>query len=141
MADPSAESSEAYARRSHAHFLTREDLPLMVLHKASGAIIGGSGLHRIDWEVPRFEIGYWLQTSYTGQGYMTEAVTAVSNFAFNTLGAKRVEIRCDARNQRSAAVARRAGYVLEATVRQEMRHHLSHELRDTLIFARIVPDD
>lgn len=141
MAEPSAETSEAYARRGHANFLLREDLPLVVLHKASGVIIGGSGLHRIDWDVPRFEIGYWLHSGYTGQGYMTEAVKALADFAFDTLGARRVEIRCDAENQRSAAVARRAGFTLEATLRQEQRHHLNHKLRDTLIFARIVPDD
>jgi RimJ/RimL family protein N-acetyltransferase len=141
MVEPSAETSETYARRGYARFITREDLPLVILHKASGAIIGGSGLHRIDWEVPRFEIGYWLQTSYTGQGYMTEAVTALSHFAFHTLGAKRVEIRCDANNGRSIAVARRCGYPLEATLRQESRHHASGELRDTLIFARTAANE
>lgn len=140
MDEPSAGASESYARRGYARFITREDLPLVVLHKASGAIIGGSGLHRIDWEVPRFEIGYWLHTGYTGQGYMTEAVTAITHFAIHTLGARRVEIRCDARNERSVAVARRAGFTLEATLRQEQRHHLTGELRDTLIFARTLPD-
>jgi RimJ/RimL family protein N-acetyltransferase len=141
MVEPSAEISEAYARRGYARFISREDLPLMVLHKTNGAIIGGSGLHRIDWDVPRFEIGYWLQTSYTGQGYMTEAVTAISDFAFTVLGAKRVEIRCDALNKRSAAVARRVGYTLEATLHRESRHHVSHTLRDTLIFVRTVNDE
>ncbi len=91
-------------------------------------------MHRIDWDVPRFEIGYWVRTSLQGQGYITEAVNGISKFAFEQLKAERMEIRCDARNERSAAVARRAGYTLEAKLRRESRAP-DGSLRDTLIFA------
>jgi RimJ/RimL family protein N-acetyltransferase len=87
--------------------------------------------------VPRFEIGYWLHSDYTGRGLATEAVVALADFAFETLEAQRVEIRCDAGNERSAALARRAGFPLEATLHNHERRHLTDELRDTLIFARI----
>ncbi|MBK8988560.1 MAG: GNAT family N-acetyltransferase [Chloroflexi bacterium] len=140
MEEPTLEASEANVRRGYARFLTREDLWLMLLLKGTNTIIGGSGLHRIDWDVPKFEIGYWLSTPYTGQGYVAEAVTAVYHFAVHTLGAKRVEIRCDALNSRSIAVARRANFVHEATLRHERRNHITHELRDSMIFVRF-PDD
>ena len=123
-------------REGQLKFLAREDLWLMLVHKATGAIIGGSGLHRIDWNVPKFEIGYWVRTSYAGQGYVTEAVKRITDFAFDTLGARRVEIRCDVKNERSAAVARRAGYPLEATFHCDARDHFGH-LRDTYIFAKV----
>jgi RimJ/RimL family protein N-acetyltransferase len=134
---PDEEQYEANVRRGHTRFLNREDLWLMILLKETGLIIGGSGLHRIDWEVPKFEIGYWLATAYTGQGYMTEAVEAIANFAFEVLGAMRVEIRVDSNNHQSIAIPNRLGFALEATLRNESRHHLTHELRDTLIFAKI----
>lgn len=134
---PSAEDYEVRVREGQLKFLAREDLWLMLLLKGTHTIVGGSGLHRIDWSVPKFEIGYWVRTRFTGQGYATEAVNAIAAFAFDTLGARRVEIRCDARNARSVAVARRAGFTLEGTLRHEARHHLSNELRDTLVFARV----
>lgn len=137
MAEPTAEDSEANVRRGYANFINREDLWLLLLLKENGRIIGGSGLHRIDWDVPKFEIGYWLSTPYTGQGYMTEAVSAIADFAFDVLGAQRVEIQCDALNERSAAVARRLNFTHEGTLRHNRRNHLSNELRDTLIFAKI----
>jgi RimJ/RimL family protein N-acetyltransferase len=89
--------------------------------------------------VPRFEIGYWVRASLEGQGYITEAVNGITDFAFNVLGAMRVEIRCDARNTRSAAVAQRAGYVQEARMRCQRRDPFG-ELTDTLVFARIADD-
>jgi RimJ/RimL family protein N-acetyltransferase len=128
---------EARIREGQLKFLSREDLWMMPLLKGTDTIIGGCGLQRIDWNVPKFEIGYWVRTSYARQGYITEAAAGLTDFAFNTLGAKRVEIRCDARNERSAAVPRRLGFEHEATLRHHDRHHLTGALRDTLIFTKI----
>jgi RimJ/RimL family protein N-acetyltransferase len=136
---PDENGYEARVREGQLKFLAREDLWMMLILKGTDTIIGGSGLHRINWEVPKFEIGYWVSTPYAGQGYITEAVIGITDFAFDVLGAKRLEIRCDSRNERSAAVARRAGFELEATLRQDDRHHLTNALRDTLVFARIRP--
>lgn len=131
------EDVEANVRRGHTRFLAREDLWLMLFLRGTNTVVGGSGLHQIDWAVPKFEIGYWVRTSFAGQGYIKEAVTAVSHFAFATLEAKRVEIRCDANNVRSAAIPPKLGFVHEGTLRQDGRHHLSGELRDTMIFAKV----
>jgi len=130
---------EAAARRGAARWRTREDLMVSVWEKATGHYLGGSGLHRIDWSVPAFEIGYWLRTSAWGQGHISETVRVLCRFAFETLGANRVEIRCDGRNGRSIAVPRRLGFVQEATLRNQCRDG-SGELRDTLIFA-MTPED
>ncbi len=130
----SVAETETFARESALRFRNREDLPLALFRKSDGCYVGNSGLHRIDWDVPRFEIGYWVRTSLQGQGYITEAVNGITKFAFELLGAERMEIRCDARNERSAAVARRAGYVQEAKLRCESRAP-DGSLRDTLIFA------
>lgn len=134
---PDAEWYKARVREGQLEFLARKDLWLMLLLKGTHTIVGGSGLHRMNWDVPRFEIGYWVRTSYTRQGYITEAVAGITEFAFDQLGARRVEIRCDARNERSLAVARRLGFDHEGTLRCEDRHHLTHELRDTLIFSQV----
>lgn len=135
----SADDQEEFARRSAAQWLTREALMVGIWDRAAGQYLGGSGLHRIDWAVPAFEIGYWLRTSAWGQGYVSEAVRVLCRFAFETLGANRVEIRCDGHNERSLAVPRRLGFVQEATLRNETRDG-SGKLRDTLIFA-LTPAD
>jgi RimJ/RimL family protein N-acetyltransferase len=68
---------------------------------------------------------------------MTEAVNAIAAFAFDTLHARRVEIRCDERNTRSAAVARRCSFDLEGILRHNGRDHLNGELENTMVFAQI----
>ena len=86
--------------------------------------------------MPKFEIGYWCRTGYTGHGYITEAVKATTFLAIDTLGAGRVEIRCDPRNHMSARVAERAGFQLEATLHNN-ELGTDGSLRNTLIYSRL----
>jgi len=131
---PSLEESEERCRRAHARFLMRDDLPFALFLKTDGAFVGRCELHPMDWAVPSFEIGYWCRTCFQGQGYITEAVRAVTRFGFETLGANRIAIRCDPRNVRSRRVAERAGYRVEAELRDEQIAP-DGKLRNTLVFA------
>lgn len=58
LAEPSIESSERFCRDGYSNFLARRDLPLLLLRKQSGVMVGSSGLHRMDWSVPSFEVGF-----------------------------------------------------------------------------------
>ena len=135
---PTVEEEEGVVRRGRARFLTREDLRLLLFLKGTHTLVGGSGLHHMNWSVPSFEIGYWVRRRFAGRGYITEAVRGITRFAFETLGARRVEIRCDARNERSRRVAERAGYELEATLRNYAVAP-DGELHDTLVYVRLEP--
>lgn len=133
-----AEDSEASARLARVRFLERTELRMHLYLKGNGTLVGSSGLQRIDWEVPKFEIGYWCRTRLSGQGYTTEAVRGIAAFAFDVLGAKRVEIRYDPLNRPSARVAERAGFHLEGELRNEALG-TDGSLRNTLIFSAIPP--
>ena len=116
------DASEAYCRRMQARFILREDLVLLIFEKGSedraGPVLGAVGLHRIDWQMRTFELGYWRRTGLDGLGVVTEAVIALSRMAFDRLAARRVEIRMDDANQRSWKLAERAGYTWEGLLRQ-----------------------
>lgn len=132
---PTPEQSRANLRKARRNYLAGQDLRLNVFLKGTNTFIIGSGLHRIDWEVPKFEIGYWIRTPYSGQGYVTEAVNAIAQFAFEHLGAKRVEIRMDDRNERSWRVAERCGFEQEAVLRNHCRA-LDGSLEHTRVYAK-----
>ncbi|RYG70899.1 N-acetyltransferase [bacterium] len=130
---PSPDESEATVRRFSAEYWNRNDIYFFLFDRKT-QLVGATGFHRIDWEVPRFEIGYWLRTSRHGEGLATEAAQGMAKFAFEDLNAKRVEIRCAVENEKSAAVARRAGFELESTLRNWTRRP-DGKLCDTLVFA------
>lgn len=133
------EESRDWINHQVANWVLREDLQVGIWEAATNRYLGGSGLYPHNWESRYFEIGYWLRASAIGHGYMAEAVQLLTDYAFSTLAATRVEIRCDERNVRSAAVAQRLGFVQEA----RLRNHLiapDGTLRTTLIFA-LIPSD
>ena len=132
--DYSLHGVQENTREALAHFMTHTNLRYHFHDKKTGEHIGNSGLHRIDWNVPKFEIGYWCRTSKVGQGYVTETVQALTKLALEDLGAARVEIQCDDRNVRSSRVAERCGYKLEGILKNYERAR-DGSLRDTRIYA------
>lgn len=137
---PSIEQSEIFARESAARFARREDLPLLLFERDTDRLIGASGLHRIDWSVPSFEVGYWCRTSCVGRGYISEAVRGICGTAFTLLSAARFEARMDDTNERSWRVVERLGFKLEGILRRESRAS-SGEIRDTRVYSIVALDE
>jgi len=115
-------------------FRTGDQWAFGVFDLHGGEVLGGAGLHRR--EAPdALEIGYWLRADAVGLGLATEAVEALARVALGPTGVTRVEIRCDPRNTRSIAVARRAGF-------RHLRTLVAHsttpagETRDTMVWER-----
>lgn len=137
---PTAESAERVERRMWEDFAARRDLSYRLHARradgSAGRLLGGCGLHRIDWAVRRFEIGYWIRPEAAGRGHVSEAVRLLGELAFRRLGARRVEIRMDALNLKSRAVAERCGYELEGILRQDSLG-VDGTPRDTCVYARV----
>lgn len=81
----------------------------------SGELVGCCGVD--DWtkeDVAQF--GYWVAAPARGQGYATRAAILLTRWLFER-GAARVFLTIVAENHASAAVARRAGFEHEGTMR------------------------
>ncbi len=137
---PTLEAQIARMRHMMAQWIMREELVLHAYLKGTSTMVLSSGLHRIDWQSGKFETGYWVRTKFMGQGFVTEAVHGVTAFAFKYLRANRVEIRCDAQNIRSAAVAKRCGFLLEGILRHDTVD-VNGELRSTMVFSKLTPNE
>lgn len=136
LEEPSEERSEAFCRTSAEDFAARRDFPLLLTDKATGEIVGSSGLHRPDWSVPKLEIGWWVRTSRSGQGLVTEGARAILEFGFAELGARRIFALPDEENTASWRICERIGMQFEGLLRNE-RAEPSGRLRDTRMYAAI----
>ena len=122
-------------RSMRVKWLLREELMLLFLHKQSGELVGAGGFHHIIWSVPALETGYWCRTRFTGQGFISEALRALSEFALDTWRVSRIAITCDERNERSWRVAERAGYQVEGILCRDQLD-AGGRPRSTRIYAR-----
>jgi RimJ/RimL family protein N-acetyltransferase len=132
----SVEESRDWIIHQVALWLLREDLILGVWESATNRYLGGTGLHPHNWDTGYFEIGYWIRASAGGHGYITEAVRLLANYAFDTLKANRLEIRCDELNVRSAAIPQRLGFIREGCLRNNATAP-DGRIRNTLVFSLI----
>ena len=71
-----------------------------------------------NWDLPEFDIGYFVDVDHEGQGYVTEAVRGSLRFIFENLQASRARLECDDTNVRSMRVAERCGFKREAHIRE-----------------------
>ncbi|MEC2625832.1 GNAT family N-acetyltransferase, partial [Bacillus cereus] len=130
------ESAEEIVREAHGQFLLRETLDFHLYDKVSGTFIGAITLQPENWDIPKFSLHFWLHSAYTKQGYMTEAVKGAIQFAFDKLGARRIEIRTDATNINACSLAERLEFILEGTMENDFLAP-DGSLRDARVYAKI----
>ena len=137
-AEQTVESSEEFCRRAQANFILRQDLAFLLLEKSTNQLVGVAGLYRIDWSTPKLEVGFWGRVSRAGNGFISEAVAALTDTAFSWLGAARVELITDEENHASRKVAERCHFSLEGILRCERRAP-DGTLRNTCVYACFPP--
>jgi RimJ/RimL family protein N-acetyltransferase len=88
----------------------------------------------VDWKLPEFQIGNFVDVKHEGQGYVTEAVGATLGIIFNQLNAHRVRLECDESNERSIRVAERCNMTREGCMRGN-KHNPDGTYRKSLIYG------
>jgi RimJ/RimL family protein N-acetyltransferase len=107
-----------------------------VVDRASGAAQGMASLMRIKPEHGVIEIGHiWFAPALQRTRQATEAIYHLARYAFDDLGYRRLEWKCDALNLPSRRAAERFGFVFEGVFRQHMV--VKRRNRDTAWFSII----
>ena len=81
-----------------------------IWHTATGRYLGDISLRPGPGPVRSAEIGYYLDCTAEGHGYAREALAAAVAFGLTDLRLTRLDIRCQADNPRSGAVAEANGF-------------------------------
>ena len=112
-------------------------LPSLLIFERTGGeplLVGSCGLGRRS--SGNVELGYWIARPHWGRGFATEAALGLVELARAHLGARRLEITCDARNAASRRVAEKCGFELEG-IRRASRRDAQDELADSCMYARL----
>lgn len=129
------EETEMNLRNAHIKFLERESFRFLIFHRETKEYIGTCSLQNIDWDVPKCEIGYWIQTKAAGNGYMTEAIKALITFGVENFLFRKIVIICESTNLKSRAIPERLGFKLEGTLKNDDLSADGSRLTDTCIYG------
>jgi RimJ/RimL family protein N-acetyltransferase len=108
------ELANAWADRKHFF--------LGAFKKNTGEFVAQVYIGPVNWILPEFVIGFFVDVDHEGKGYVTEAVHGVLPFIFRDLHAYRVRLECDDTNERSWRVAECCGMVREGHFRENKLH-------------------
>jgi len=95
---------------------------LGVFLKDTDDFVGQIYLGKLDDQLPEFGIGYIIDVDQVGNGYVTEAVSALVKELFEKAEAHRIQIETDDTNLRSIGVAERCGFVKEGHLRENKKN-------------------
>lgn len=90
----------------------------MELKSRPGTVVGNLSFKGLNPD-GMVEIGYGLRDGHCGNGYMTEAVQRIAEWALSQKGVSRVEAETEADNTASRKVLSRAGFIPTGTVGEE----------------------
>lgn len=109
---------------------------IRAIETAEGEVAGSVGIHfKHDVNRRSAEVGYWLGPAFWGRGLATEALRALTDYAFATYDLARLYAVVFAWNPASARVLEKAGFRREARLRNAVTK--DGETIDALLYARL----
>jgi len=132
-AHATVEDSRRYIEATIAAYQRGENAELAIEHKMDKKVIGVCGLTAVSAEHCRGEAVFAMAKEYWGSGLMTEALKAVLTFGFGPLQLNRVFAKVDPDNMNTVRVLKRAGWMFEGSLRQDVR--VRGEFRDVKLYS------
>ena len=106
--------------------------------KATGDFLGDCGLNVSAQDGRLAQIGYTIARPHWNRGLATEAVTALTGYAFAAFPLHRISASADPRNIASCRVLEKAGFTREAHFRQS--EWFKNQWADDVVYARLRTD-
>lgn len=112
----------AYRRRLHRveqEWRSGVGYGFFIVDNATDELMGGITLANVRrGVVESANVGYWIASQYARQGYMSEAIQILLDFAFGKLNLHRVEAACLVHNEASRNLLLKSGFHLEGRARK-----------------------
>jgi len=133
----SIDDSLAFAIRCEEAWQSGAAFPWTMTRNDTGQFIG---VIELRLSPPKADFGYILNEAFWGQGYTSEAASAVVKWAIQQPEIHRIWATCHPDNAASAAVLRKAGLIHEATLQNwESRPQLDEIAGPSDCYALIKP--
>jgi ribosomal-protein-alanine N-acetyltransferase len=119
------EEAQKYIDWFRARYKDRLGIRWGIRLKGNSFLIGTAGFNNYQKD-HRANIGYDLHVDYWNKGYITEALSEIVDFGFETLGINRIEAEVMQGNIASEKVLRKLGFTKEGMLRDWMYWNTRH---------------
>jgi len=131
---------EAWMQEAAQHQHQKTRFPFLVVDRLNNAVAGSTSLMNLSIPDRRIEIGStWYGNSFRGTGINTHCKFLLLQYAFESMGFERVEIKTDVLNARSRAAIRKLGMAEEGILRSHMQMP-GNRRRDSVYYSMLAAE-
>ena len=130
------EDTEAYLAEIIIKAENKTYYPFVITDKSSGSLVGFLDIKNIDWNIPKGELGCFIDTKYEGKKLSTKALTVFTNYCFTELGFKKLFLRTHKSNASACRLAERCGFEKEGILRRDYKT-TEGELVDLIYYGKL----
>ena len=114
-------------------------LPLLLIRRQDQMLLGAITLDNLRrGPAQSGTMGYWIGAPFARQGYMREAVQAVTHHAFTALDVSRIEAACLPENAASRGVLEKCGFKYEGVAQSYLQ--INGRWRNHVLYANLRGD-
>ncbi len=136
------ENLTQYIQKAIEARINNTELPFIVYDKKSKKYAGSTRFYDIRMDFKTLLLGYtWYGKNYRGTGLNKHCKLLLLQFAFETLGVKRVEFRADTNNALSIAAMKSIGCTVEGILRSHLPVELGQQKRRDSIILSILSEE
>lgn len=136
--DYSLSDAEAWMQTTSDMWAAGSEYFLGIFDANTGAVVGGTGVNRINRAYRIGNIGYWVSSKRTGQGVARFAARQSAVLGFKELGLTRLEVVVLTHNKASQRVAETIGARLECEARNRL--YFQGSPHSAFVYS-LVPED
>ena len=130
------EDTKAFVEDMQARVEQKSYFPYLLINTDAEAIIGFFDVKNIDWNIPKAELGCYIDDAYANKGITTKAFNLFVTHCFQTYAFKKLFLRTHHSNIAAVRVAERCGFKLEGTIRRDYKT-TAGELVDLLYYGKL----
>lgn len=128
------EHAKMFIRNKLSEYKQKQPQSLVLAIVIDNEAVGSIGFHHIDFG-HQADMGYWLAKKYWGQGIMTKAVKAFTDYGFKQYKLKRISAKVYLFNQGSKKVLEHNGFKLEGILKKGAKKN--NKFVDEYLLAKI----
>ena len=127
-----------YNRIGWAHRAARQKsaFPFIIIQRQDARLMGAITLDNVRFGPAKAgTVGYWIGPEFARQGFMSEALGQVVEFAFERLGLSRIEAACLPENEASRGVLETCGFKYEGVAQSYLQ--IAGRWRTHVLYAHL----
>jgi RimJ/RimL family protein N-acetyltransferase len=131
------EETQVYVKEITEKAKQKTYLPFLIINNQNNSLAGFIDIKNIDWNIPKGELGFFVDKDWANKGVLTKALKVFTDFCSENYGFNKLFLRTHETNYPARKVAESCGFEIEGIIRRDYKT-TTGELVDLLYYGKLL---